>query len=98
MTNICYRLIDKDYDRKMIFVKSQSFKSDLSRMFREIERDHYKKDRSRPWRIIYKDGSGTDYEITLDESYQNWDRRYNPNIKTQRWHGYMWDILKGIEG
>lgn len=104
MANTCYYLRDKDTDRRMIFVESLALKSDLallSRMFREIERDHYKTDRSKPWRIIYKDSFGFDYEITLADNspfrYQNWDRRYNPQIKTQRWHGHMWDALKGVE-
>ena len=101
MTKPCYIATAIDRDKNMIFVESRwtSKEADLSRLFREVESKHYKPHYTIPWRVIYKNAFGVDYEVKLDHtrwprSYSQWDRRYNPYVKTERWHGHMWDTLE----
>jgi hypothetical protein len=98
-----YRVSEINRSKGVIFIESVKpiEDTDLSRTFREIEIVHYKKIR-KPWRVICKDSFGLDYEVSLDttkwpNSYLNWDRRYNPDVKITRWHGHAWDTLKGIQ-
>jgi hypothetical protein len=92
-----------DKQQGIIFVEPtvDSRDIDLGRIFRQIESEHYKPNHMKPWRVIYKNMFGVDYEVKLDHSrwprsYAQWDRRYNPDVKTEKWHGHMWDTLKGV--
>ena len=96
----CYIVSATDRDKNMIFVESRlsSREADFSRVFREVESQQYNPNRTGPWRVIYKNNFGVEQEIKLahtwPRSYQNWDRRYNPEVTTEKWHGHMWDTLK----
>jgi hypothetical protein len=90
-----------DKSKGMIFIESADPTQvvNLPRVFREIESQHYNP-KKKEWRVIYKDIFGVDYEVKLDytrwpRSYAQWDRRFNPHVKKERWHGHMWDALKG---
>jgi hypothetical protein len=88
-----------DKTKRMVFIEPNDNNVDLSRAFREIESRVPGKDFNKPWRVIYKNHFGVDYEVKIDyekwpRSYLTWDRRYNPEIKTEKWHGHMWDSLK----
>lgn len=94
-----YKVCSIDKNKGLIFVKSMQKICDFERLFREIESKQSRLDYTKPWRVIYTDASGLDYEIKIDytrwpSSYLQWDRRYNPCVKTERWHGFMWDDLK----
>lgn len=97
-----YKVRSINKNKGIIFVESMQKSCDLSRLFRQIEVEQFRLNYTRPWRVIYKDASGTDYEIKMDhtrgpKSYLQWDRRYNPSVKTERWHGLAWDNLKNAE-
>jgi hypothetical protein len=72
---------------------------DLDSLFRRIESryKHKKGDLNSPWRIVLtsmKNMADKDIVVSIDENYNNWDRRYNPHIKSEPWHGLAWDVLK----
>ena len=94
-----WTLINKDPARDLVYVACRDTDPDLGRVFREVTRDVYS---PRPWRIIYKNAFDIDYEVKLDHSrwprsYGQWDRRFNPDVVTERWHGVVWDALKGSQ-
>ena len=89
-----WQVTAKDPDRNLIYVVCPDHaKPNLGRVFREVSRA------SRAWRIIYKDFWGKDYELVLLPHWHDplggWDRRSNPPVRLQRWHGVAWDALKG---
>jgi len=72
---------------------------DLGSLFRRIESKyrHKKGTGYLPWRMVLtslRNTSDKDIVVSLDENYNNWDRRYNPHVKNERWHGLAWDALK----
>jgi hypothetical protein len=102
MSKPYYLVSAVDKHQGMIFIEpvDNSPNVNLGRIFRQIESNHYKPEWLKPWRVIYKNAFGIDYEVKLDHtrwprSYSQWDRRYNPDVKVERWHGHMWDALKG---
>ena len=96
----CYIVSSTDRAKNIIFVESRqpSQEADLSRVFREVESQQYNPNRNGPWRVIYKTNFGVEHEVKLahtwPRSYENWDRRYNPEVTTEKWHGHVWDALK----
>jgi hypothetical protein len=100
-----YHLISRDRERNLIFIASPPGHGelDVASAFRQIESVHWNKANHRkPWRVIYRDTQAQEWEISLDpsrwpRSYANWDRRFNPEVQRQRWHGVMWDTLKNSE-
>ena len=91
-----WTLTDKDAHRNLVYVTCRESKPNLGRVYREVRRASYG---YRPWRIIYKDFWGTDYELVMITHWHapagGWDRRSNPPIRLERWHGVAWDALKG---
>jgi hypothetical protein len=99
-----YRLIDKDPSRNIVFVEAWPGEGelDLASAFRQIESLHSKRNNNQPWRVVYKDNEKKEWLVSLNHStwpktYANWDRRFNPDVKTERWHGLVWDTLKNPE-
>jgi hypothetical protein len=89
-----YTLISKDPSRNLVYVACPDLiRPNLGRIYREVRRA------SRPWRIIFNDVTGKDYELVLARSFwplgKGWDRRSNPEVKLEPWHGVAWDALKG---
>ena len=96
----CYIVSSTDRAKNIIFVESRlpSQEADLARVFREVECQQYNPNRTGPWRVIYKTNFGVEHEIKLSYTwprcYEMWDRRYNPDVTTEKWHGHTWDALK----
>jgi len=92
-----WTLINKDPARDLVYITCAEVKPNLGRVYREVRRASYA---HRPWRIIYKDFWDTDYELVMLPCWPvggSWDRRTNPPIRLERWHGVAWDALKGSQ-
>ena len=97
MTKPYYTLISKDPSRNLVYVTCPDLiRPNLGRIYREVRKNSYA---YRPWRIIFKDFRGKDYELVMithwHEPTGGWDRRTNPPIQLEPWHGVAWDALKG---
>jgi hypothetical protein len=94
-----YRVTEVDAGRNIIYITNFGKRDYFvhSSLFRNIE-SLYKFKKSnihKAWRIVVSNPRISKPDlVTINESYLGWDKRYNPHIKEETWHGLAWDALK----
>lgn len=93
-----FAMVDRDYDHNILFIEDianhtggTTVTNDAEAVFKYI--DHmYSHTAPTPgyWRVVYKDTENEWWEMIPRES-----RIGNMYITFTKWHGHMWDRLKG---
>ena len=85
-----------NYEHNIVFLEdagtSMSITNDAEAVFKWVD-ENYSHAAPTPayWRVVYKDTDNEWWEMVRVVS---WDE-YEPYMKFEKWHGIVWDALKG---
>lgn len=93
-----FAMVEMDYKHNIIFIEDIAnhtggctITNDAEAVFRHID-ENYSHAAPTPmyWRVVYKDTNNEWWEMIANES-----RIGNLYIRFEKWHGIVWDALKG---